>query len=579
MGYEEIEGLIINRKNLKEQLSTIKQNYDYQNSVYVLIADRIRNLNKEEALKAQCIDSLCQYLSAYNEIFNALSLANEIDEIDIKNVNDILDNRLDTDVLDGTEILDNIKTAEKDYETNSWYVEYWEKQLDNTPGWLIVDEGLYYGVKKRYEHKKNDALEDIEYWEERAKLFIELKDSLDSFFEKGKKFRAAARRGLGAMAEAFQPGQNKYVLKDSSWQNDLMTLYNNSVCNEDGSVNNDLVEHILQKDADAISESEYMVVATAYLKSDMEDYDSFFLMFNNNYAAVQKKADLSKINAVHFLTKVVVIDSKKIDNMCYYVDVYQSTCLSMIKNSKLSEEDKTAIRDERDGVLQKLTLARTIGEIETFCTDTSGTFWRFSTGKGTGKSKIIEMTFYEAPCPGEGFPSTNERKVTISDTYSSNHLNSNNIVRNKKLMLESYTKSDASIIGENAIDQTIDMGIEAITSNPVVGMAKGIFTDKLENEENVKTVKEVTESSKITDVAVRFNLCGNVVTYDKGGIINNGTTKIFIYEDKDTSEMIELYNSRGGFDYSVQEIIQNPIDIFDAIYNKEIESGSRIFEE
>lgn len=105
----EIDGKIINRVKLKEQCALIAQNYDYQNASYILLSDRVNLLCQESGLKGNAITGFKLQMSNYKSVFDTLCYANELDKHDINTLNEILDSELGSDILDGTEILYNIK--------------------------------------------------------------------------------------------------------------------------------------------------------------------------------------------------------------------------------------------------------------------------------------------------------------------------------------------------------------------------------------------------------------------------------------------------------------------------------------
>lgn len=80
MAYEEIDGVVIIKSEILEQIKSIKLGYTYQNDTYNLINNRILETCRSSSSKSTTLTGLYEHLLDYKTVLGALSYANELDE-------------------------------------------------------------------------------------------------------------------------------------------------------------------------------------------------------------------------------------------------------------------------------------------------------------------------------------------------------------------------------------------------------------------------------------------------------------------------------------------------------------------
>lgn len=399
MAFEEIDGVILNPVKLREQCALIAQNYDYENASYVLLLDCVNQLCREDSLRGSAITGFKSQMSNYESVFDALCYANELDKYDINVLNSVLDSELGNDILDGTEILGKIAQAEKDYESYLRQKDYWYSEYMDASWHEIVYSDLCYYTYKYYEKLANDAAEDKAYWEGRGELLISISEELSGLFILGNEFRDCTKKGICQINTAFDVNTNTYLIGDMSWKDELQNRLVASVYTEAGRIDWNLVEQILAKDADAISDTEYILVAYAYMKADVDEFSNFFMMcrvpeevdsfeFANLY--LEHKLDVMSFATMRMMT----LDPKKIDAICRQVNIYQTNLLALIRYGNLDESSESSLIIERNDVIQRITVARELNEIHSFWGYQEDNFFDFEyCDEGFGPYESVRVTY------------------------------------------------------------------------------------------------------------------------------------------------------------------------------------------
>lgn len=582
MAFEKIEGLRINSAKLKEQCALISQNYDYQNTSYVLLAKRVSQLCEQDDLRSNAINGFKFQMSNYKSVFDALCYANELDKNDISKLELILDTELSNGILDGTEILEKIKQANFDYESYSRQSDFWYSAYMNAEWFEVIYSDFCYYTYLVYKSRAEDAYEDKKYWESRAELLLSLSAKLSGLFVKGAEVRDCANSGINQIATAFDVNTNTYREQNTAWKEKLLTCINDSLYIENGKIDWKLIEQILSKDADAISDAEYMLVSYAYMNMDVIDLNKFFMLCAS--PKVQDRNEMAnlyldgKLDSLSMNTNgMVTLDTAKIEAICKQANVYQTTLLALIKYGDLDEVTKNELRDSRDIILRRITTAQTLDEIHSFWGTKDGNdYFNFElSDEGLQTNKSLKISYNSIVYNNNGALAMLEpHTVTITDTLRDTGIITYAPVALREATLRELTSHSGIILGESVAGETLSMVTENIPRSGLLLFGLEIVVDVYENEKNKVFINELSEVLRYISVSRLFDCCGNFVLYD------DNTASISIYEDIYTEQRVEKIKDlldKNNFDK--EYLFEHTGNVFKECYDYMKEHGDNSFDE
>ena len=520
-------------------------------------------------------------MSNYKNVFDALCMANELDKYDINTLNLILDSELGSDILDGTEILCMIAQAESDYDEyarkrDSWYSEFMDAKLYE----LIYLDMCYY-TYIYYDRLADKAIDEKNYWENRGNLLISLAESLGGLFVNGNDFRDCAKRGIDQISTSFDSSNNSYKKGDISWNNSILSLLEDRVYSNDKNIDWKLVEQILSKDADSISDTEYMIVTYAYMYADLDELNDFFIMCSVpedvrktywfNLIVDNKLDNLSMGNM-----DVLILDSKKIDLICRQANNYQANLLAMIRYGNLSDSDTDMLIAERDDIVQRITLAHTLDEIHTFYDyREEQNYLDFKyTDEGFGPDESVKVNYNSLmPASQTSIALLDSHSFTVTNTMTDIGLHTYSTRKLKNTSLKKLTSYSTAIVGENVAELVTDAIVDGIPGSGFISFGLGYMEDIYQNNRKYEFIIDSYNIQETADVATYFDCCGNVILYDDNNVC------VAIYEGIHTDERVEkisdlLDNSNLDTEY----MIENTGEIFQECYDYLSEYGDKEFE-
>lgn len=572
----EIDGKIINPVKLKEQCALITQNYDYQNASYILLSDRVNLLCQESGLKGNAITGFKFQMSNYKSVFDALCYANELDKHDINMLNEILDSELGSDILDGTEILYNIKQAEADYERYLWQRGYWYSEYLNAEAYKVIYIDLCYYTYKHYENLADDAVEDKMYWEKRGELLLDIAARLSGLFVNGNEFRDHANKGINQIATAFNTDTNTYTAGDASWKDELLSFIGDSVYKETGEINWNLVKQILSKDADFISDTEYMLAAYAYMNADENEMNEFFMM-----CAVPEDVDrlewvklfnACKVDNLTFGNNcILTLDSAKIDGICRQANVYQTNLLAMRRYGNLDDASEDALKAERDNIIQRITMAQTLNEIHSFYgSRDENDFFNFEYfNENSSSAADLRVTYNSLMyATNASMASLDSHTVIVRKTLTSSGILAVLTNELSELEIKELTSYSTAIVGENIGAEVVDAVLEGIPGSGFAIFGMGLMEDIYKNEKKYVFLSDINDIRQIMSVSVYFDCCGNIVLYDDNKVA------LSIYEDKETARLAEAIGDlMGNSNLDSKYLLEHPLEVFQECLDYILENG------
>lgn len=561
-GIEDIRGQKLNPTKLKQQGNMMIPNYDYQNATYGLITKRVASLCEESKLKGAALEGFKYQMTTYKDVLDGLCYANELDKYDISVVNADLDAKLGDECLNGTEILDELQKAKDALDSDRGQKEHWERELEHCDdiwdAWYAIQ--CRWNIHK-YKGRMEDDQEDIDYWTERANLFVELNNELKDYFDNGFNFREAVKEGIKALRQSYDLDTNSYKVGDYSWKLGMNGMIESSVVDKDGNVNLDLVGQILSKDADAISDTEYAVVGYAYANMSTEQMNDFYMMFE-----VPKDVDQGKECRLYNQGKldnitlsngmVFTVDSKKINNMCKQMDNYQTVLLATMKYGE--EPNVSEASELRDVYLQRITMAKTVDSINVFYGWDGESCFDFKENDHGG----IQLNYKDLNEATQGTMATyDNHNVTVSATLDSSALELAAISKAKQSELHKLTNySEAGIVAEDIAGEVVGQAFgQAGKVGSFATFGLGILKDLEENEQNQATIEANFGLVEAGYIADEYGCYGNTVSYD------DYTVDISIYEGEKTAAVAEAIGKATGTNSNVEDIVTNPVGTFNEL--------------
>lgn len=566
MGLENIEKMVLNPNKLTEQCSLISQNYDYENSAYVILSNKVEELCSDSNLSSVSIHGFKDQMSNYKTIFESVMYANELDQYDASVVESSVSD-LGGEVLDGKNILKEINDAQAEADRCNSESSYWYNEGYNAPWYDFFYADLCFIASARCSSAAEKALKRKARWEEKGNLLLEKNNSLSGLFSQGDQIRNKAQIGLDSISTSFSSTSHCFLTGSGSWKKQLAELMQDSLVDDDGNLRWDLIGQIASKDADAISDTDYELLAYAYINADIDEMENLYMALE-----VPEDVDSTKwmnlyldyaLDQISFSQKhVFTLDSKKIDGICEKVDAYQASLLSAIIYGDMSDEDRQKLIDQRNDVLQRITLAKTMEEIETFYGSKDGDdYFEFEySDQGYGSNQSITLTYKvlgEAPKNGPGLATFDDHTVTIVNTLTDTGLSAyaSNALQNAQL--NHLTSTTLNVAAQDVANQVLGDLYGLAPGGGLLMFGIGTLDDIESNYQNQQFINSSWTVNNISLTATYFDCYGNVVLYD------DDTVDIHIYEGINTHNLVgPVGDLIGNENLTTEYLVQHPDEVF-----------------
>lgn len=414
------------------------------------------------------------------------------------------------------------------------------------------------------------------YWEKRGQLLLDTAARLSGLFVNGNEFRDYANKGINQIATAFNTDTNTYTEGDTSWKDELLSFIGDSVYKETGEINWNLVKQILSKDADFISDTEYMLAAYAYMNADENEMNEFFMMCgvpeDVDRLEWLKLFNTCKVDKLNFANRyMLTLDSAKIDGICRQANVYQTNLLAMLRYGNLDDASKGALRDERDNIIQKITMAQTLNEIHSFYgSRDENDFFNFEyCNEDSSSAADLRVTYNSLMyATNASMASLESHTVIVGKTLTSSGLLAVLTDELSELEIKELTSYSTAIVGENIGAEVVDAASEGIPGSGFAIFGMGLMEDIYENERNYTFINDTFNSLKTGNVANTFDCCGSIVLYDDDKI------SVSIYEDIDTDILTKAIGDlMGNSNLDSKYLLEHPLEVFQEYLDYISENG------
>lgn len=416
---------------------------------------------------------------------------------------------------------------------------------------------------KYYEKLMDDALEDKEYWTSRGELLTNISTKLSGLFLNGNILRDYAKEGLNSISVAFDTNTNTYLISNTLWKEKLDEYIYGSIKTDTGEINWSLIEQILSKDADAISDTEYMLAATAYMNADIEELNDFFV-----FCRIPEHIDQTTWLLLYYDQKIdnlifgnnmmLTLDSDKIDRICRQANIYQTNLLALIRYGDLDKEVRDDKIAERDKILQRITMAYTLHDIHTFYGDRDNNFFDFVfSDEGLGPDESLTVNYYSFMCmTNSACAALTPHSITVTNTMTGTGILGYSSEVFMKLELNKLTSYSTAIVGNNLGHEALSIILEKINVNGIAIFGMELVEEICENEKKQAFICDLYKKNDITKVCNYFDCYGNFILYDKN-------VEICIYEGEYTDQRVEEIGVLLGKDnLDTQYLLEYPNEVF-----------------
>ena len=407
-----------------------------------------------------------------------------------------------------------------------------------------------------------------EEWKAKEEAYDSIEAATAGLFGTGEDIRTAALHALEAIRGAFAEGTYRPDM-EASWRRELEAGYENRVVSfsDDGemTVNWCEVEKILEKEAGNITDGEYKALTFAFLNMDGDELGRFLQCLMSE----RKDVDVPLINEIFDQSRGYMnrdysewkMDAVKVERILSRTALTSEVLLHMQQEARKepdSDERCDELKQQRDIVLQRMTLLGVVDEIEKFRGGYKEESPKITVSEGEERELTLRFCQYREYKSVSFFTAQNLEEATVvvgktrHDTYVDN------------VAIEEAKYRFASRFGSYSIAWEIAEFAEgeALGRIPVFGDIAGFAIEAAQDKEQADAdatfIKEQFDAIENAGVYRDFNCCVNLVQYDVEG---NDSWVICAYAGERTDAIIEQVNSKFGTSFSRQQLLLCPDEV------------------
>ena len=552
----------LNPTAIREQCALAVRHLEEDNESLRTAENSINCFAQAEELKGAAFEALKQQLADYREAVQAIRSANEADIADFRT----LAGAVGEEVLIGENILKQQRealSAKDNYENMAWES---EQNANTTPYWWMA--GQYREQAWQYRLLANFSMQMYEKWKAKEEAYDSIEAATAGLFGTGEDIRTAALHALEAIRGAFAEGTYRPDM-EASWRGELKAGYENRVASfsDDGemTVNWCEVEKILAKEAGSITDGEYNALTFAFLNMDGDELGRFLqcLMGEREDVDVPLIHEIFDQSAGYMNRDYSewTLDAVKVERILSRTALTSEVLLHMQQEAGKepdSDERCDELKQQRDIVLQRMTLLGVVDEIEKFRGGYKEESPKITVSEGEERELTLRFCQYREYKSVSFFTAQNLEEATVvvgetrHDTYVDN------------VAIEEAKYRFASRFGSYSIAWEIAEFAEgeALGRIPVFGDIAGFAIEAAQDKEQADAdatfIKEQFDAIENAGVYRDFDCCVNLVQYDVEG---NDSWVICAYAGERTDAIIEQVNSKFGTSFSRQQLLLCPDEV------------------
>ncbi len=600
----------LNPSDIKAQCDAAIMRLERDNEALTTVENALEVFINDEEIKSEAYDALKQQISDYKTLLQAMQDANYSDMSDFA----VLKSSVGDEVLDGANILAQ-KQAAWDARICDESAAEGYRRASYTAEWPWVS--WYYGwMADHYDQMVQIDIQLYNAWQAKEDAFDAIEASTKNLFQCSAQLRQTAQNGLQSITGAFSNGV--YVPDmNAAWRTDLTACYIERMFNEDANgtivINWTEVEKVLKKEASEITDVEYQTLAFIYLKADEQGMARFLAY------CMDRKADIDtpwynevfgpSAGLVNQDYTEWVVNESKIGRIQAEIVAKSEELLGQMKiaNSKKNESLYILLKDNRDLVMQRLTLLGVVTELGNFRGDYHNTNPMISIT--VGEKREIVITFNEFRNIGSDYAPTMsnlaESTVTIDYTMNGDSI-PKEIPKDAELAFKAYfcnysaEKNIAEFAYDKMTGKVISQGSKKISEyvgetlgkeslgkivgtvplvGDFVGLGVDIALEEAKQEKAMAFIEGQMDRIEKADIYSDFDCSTNFVQYDTA---ENAGYTLYAYGGEETSERAErvnvLFLEELGKGIIQEDIFENPNDVFDMykeLVNKDVRNAAR----
>lgn len=583
----------LNPSDIKAQCDSAIWHLEQDNEALTMVEKALEAFVYAEEIQSKAYDALKRQISDYKTLIQAMRAANDSDISDFA----VLGASVGDEVLDGETILRNQQLAWDEMISDENTAQDYEQDARKAK-WPW--ESAYYScMAELYNRMAETDLRIYKEWRAKEETFDAIDESTRGLFQGSEQLRQTALRGLQDIAGVFTNG---VYMPDgnAAWRKELGQSYVERVLSvsEQGEIviNMREVEKILCKNKDKITTEEYGVIALAFLNADESELGQFlqYMMGDRTDVNTNFVENLARVGAGFSNSDYSewTISQEKIYQLYLRVAVSSEIGLSHIQELRQTgnAERLNDMMRQREIMLQRLTMLRTVGAVGTFRGEVEAEYPALTVTKSE-KGELL-ISFREMRIEGsDASPTCNNLGVS---TITVEHTTLGSWIDNKAVANVEYQFADyfgynsvfediTSFIAEEGLGELIDKGtevysariakktgselLEGITGKiPLVGdvafFALDVAMEKEQARQDAEFIKGRFDELKSATIYSDFDCCANFVQYDTAQNIQH---VIYAYPGELTDQRISQLNEKFNTTFSREQLLSRPNETWEQV--------------
>lgn len=588
------ENSYLNPTKIKEECDSAIQKLENDNEAIRVAENSLNTFLNDSEIKSEAFDALKFQMSDYITVLQAMRTANNSDIADFT----ILKSSVGDEVLIGGNILKQKAAALRQKAADEETAQEYEREA-NKAFWPW--ESRYYSWKaNQYWNMAEIDQRLYLMWQEKEDRYDEIEGTTSGLFLETNAMRAAAEAGLCAINNAFQNGA--YVSnRNAAWRTELANSYIERILtvNADGTItaNWDEVEKVLSKPAEEITQEEYEALALLYLNIDETELSHFLglCMDRTSDVDIPWYKEMIQMGSGSFTGEDFsewTVNTEKLDKLIEQVSIASDGILAMqrVIDSEKYEKAYDMLRDQRNIIIQRMTLLEVTGEVGTFRGEYQAEHPTIRIKKNEDES--LTMSFCQFRNIGSEVSPTmsnlGESTINISRTKNGENID-RDALKDTELSFAGYF-AGVSLVDETwsfMIDETsgelISMGSEQLGTYlvektgkealenvigyvPIAGDIAGFAIDMAESRAEADAAQKfITGQFDTLESAMiyrAFDCSVNFVQYDT---VDNEQLALYTQSGRKTADIINSVNDALGTEITEADVVTKPNEISNLI--------------
>ncbi len=266
-------------ETLKAQCDSAIQILEQENEAIRILQKNLENFIVDDELVSEAYVALKEQISDYLTITSVMITANEYDIEDLNTLKEAVGD----EELDGADISQNQSTALSDKNTYLSKFSYYEQKARGT-FLLNPERRLYEASADFYGSLAVIAERKYNLYVKKEQKYDEIEAATQNLFSRSSSLRSIAKQGMASITGAFQDG-TYHIDMDASWRIDYQAEFNQMIQNTkaDFMTTNDAgeqeynweyIQEFLERDADEVSEMEYLAFVDLVSEMSPEDLEN-----------------------------------------------------------------------------------------------------------------------------------------------------------------------------------------------------------------------------------------------------------------------------------------------------------------